>query len=63
VKFDMFSKIVVKGEGQAPLYKFLTSSETNPKFPGRHHMELREVPHRQGRLDRRAIQAEDPAGL
>jgi len=34
VKFDMFSKIVVKGEGQAPLYKFLTSSETNPKFPG-----------------------------
>jgi len=34
VKFDMFSKIVVKGEGQAPLYKFLTSPETNPKFPG-----------------------------
>jgi glutathione peroxidase len=34
VKFDMFSKIVVKGEGQAPLYKFLTSKDTNPKFPG-----------------------------
>lgn len=34
VKFDMFSKIVVKGEGQAPLYKYLTSAETNPKFPG-----------------------------
>ncbi|HVU87409.1 MAG TPA: glutathione peroxidase [Pirellulales bacterium] len=34
VKFDMFSKVVVKGEGQCPLYKFLTSSETDPKFPG-----------------------------
>jgi glutathione peroxidase len=34
VKFDMFSKIVVKGEGQAPLYQYLTSAETNPQFPG-----------------------------
>ncbi|HEY4313012.1 MAG TPA: glutathione peroxidase [Pirellulales bacterium] len=34
VKFDMFSKVKVKGEGQCPLYKFLTSSETDPKFPG-----------------------------
>jgi glutathione peroxidase len=34
VKFDMFSKVVVHGEGQCPLYKFLTSSETNPEFPG-----------------------------
>src|SRR5215218_3313282 len=34
VTFDMFSKIVVKGEGQAPLYKFLTSPETNPKYAG-----------------------------
>src|SRR5215813_8134234 len=31
VEFDMFSKIVVKGAGQAPLYKFLT---THPKFRG-----------------------------
>src|SRR5215471_17509791 len=31
VEFDMFSKIVVKGGGQAPLYKYLT---THPKFPG-----------------------------
>jgi len=31
VQFDMFSKIVVKGSGQAPLYKFLT---TQPKFRG-----------------------------
>jgi len=34
VKFDMFSKVVVKGEGKCPLYQFLTSKETNPKFAG-----------------------------
>jgi glutathione peroxidase len=34
VEFDMFSKIVVKGAGQAPLYRFLTSKQTNPKFAG-----------------------------
>lgn len=34
VKFDMFSKVVVQGEGQCPLYKFLTAKETNPKSPG-----------------------------
>ena len=31
VEFDMFSKIVVKGSGQSPLYKYLTS---HPKFRG-----------------------------
>ena len=30
----MFSKVVVKGEGQCDLYKHLTSKETNPKFAG-----------------------------
>ena len=34
VDFPMFSKVVVKGNGQAPLYKHLTSSQTNPKAPG-----------------------------
>jgi glutathione peroxidase len=34
VKFDMFSKVVVKGEGQCDLYKFLTATDTNPKFAG-----------------------------
>jgi len=34
VEFDMFSKIVVRGPGQAPLYQFLTSKQTNPKFAG-----------------------------
>jgi glutathione peroxidase len=30
----MFSKIVVKGDGIDPLYKFLTSKESNPGFDG-----------------------------
>jgi glutathione peroxidase len=34
VSFPMFSKIVVKGEGKAPLYEYLTSKKTNPKFGG-----------------------------
>ena len=38
VKFDMFSKVVVKpakdGPEPCPLYKFLTSKETDPKFSG-----------------------------
>lgn len=34
VTFPMFSKIVVKGEGVNPLYKYLTSKETDGKFAG-----------------------------
>jgi len=34
VDFPMFSKIVVKGKGQADLYKFLTSKETDPDHAG-----------------------------
>lgn len=34
VSFPMFSKIVVKGEGQAPLYRYLTDKTTNPKYGG-----------------------------
>jgi glutathione peroxidase len=34
VKFDMLSKVPVKGQDQAPLYKFLTSKETDPNFAG-----------------------------
>jgi glutathione peroxidase len=34
VTFPMLSKVVVKGDGQCPLYKFLTEKETNPKFSG-----------------------------
>jgi glutathione peroxidase len=34
VSFPLFSKIVVKGKGIDPLFGFLTSDETNPKFAG-----------------------------
>ncbi|HEX2974048.1 MAG TPA: glutathione peroxidase [Tepidisphaeraceae bacterium] len=34
VTFDLFSKLIVKGEGQHPLYQFLTSRESNPDFGG-----------------------------
>ena len=34
VTFPLFSKIVVKGEGIHPLYQFLTSKDTDPKFAG-----------------------------
>ena len=34
VDFPMFSKIVVKGDGQADLYKYLTSKETDPAHAG-----------------------------
>jgi glutathione peroxidase len=34
VNFDLFSKISVKGDDQAPLYKYLTSEETNKGFGG-----------------------------
>jgi glutathione peroxidase len=33
-KFDMFSKVVVKGGGIAPLFDWLTSKETDPEFGG-----------------------------
>ncbi|MBB6052026.1 glutathione peroxidase [Armatimonas rosea] len=34
VAFPMFSKVAVKGDATAPLYKFLTDKATNPKFSG-----------------------------
>jgi glutathione peroxidase len=34
VTFPLFSKISVKGEDKAPLYKFLTEEATNPGFAG-----------------------------
>ncbi len=34
VKFDMFSKVKVKGPGIDPLFQYLTSPETNPGFSG-----------------------------
>ncbi|HEY7310794.1 MAG TPA: glutathione peroxidase [Gemmataceae bacterium] len=34
VTFPMMSKVVVKGKGICPLYKYLTDKETDPKFGG-----------------------------
>ena len=34
VTFDMFSKVVVTGPEKVALYKYLTESSTDPKFPG-----------------------------
>ncbi len=34
VKFPMLSKVVVKGDGICPLYQYLTSKQTDPKFAG-----------------------------
>lgn len=34
VQFDLLAKVDVNGEGACPLYKFLTSTESNPEFGG-----------------------------
>jgi len=34
VKFDMLGKVPIKGKDPAPLYKYLTDKQTNPKFGG-----------------------------
>lgn len=34
VTFPVFSKITVKGDEAAPLYKYLTGEETDPRFSG-----------------------------
>jgi glutathione peroxidase len=34
VQFDLLAKVDVNGSDAAPLYKYLTSKETNPKFAG-----------------------------
>ena len=34
VTFPLFAKIVVKGKGIHPVYQFLTSPETDPRFAG-----------------------------
>jgi glutathione peroxidase len=35
VKFDMMSKVDVNGANATPLYKYLTSKESDPKFGGK----------------------------
>lgn len=35
VEFDLFAKVSVAGDDQAPLYAFLTNEKTNPDFAGK----------------------------
>jgi glutathione peroxidase len=35
VEFDLLAKVDVNGSNAVPLYKFLTSEETNPKYAGK----------------------------
>jgi glutathione peroxidase len=35
VEFDLMAKVDVNGDNAAPLYKYLTSEERNPKFGGK----------------------------
>jgi len=37
VTFPMLSKVVVTGESKTPLYEYLTSKDTNPRFAGPIH--------------------------
>ena len=48
IKFPMFSKMVVKGEGQHPLYKYLTS--TKPDAKGKEGSQLLEILKKEGLL-------------
>jgi glutathione peroxidase len=34
VEFDLFSKVKITGKDASPLFRFLTSKDTNPKFAG-----------------------------
>lgn len=62
VSFPIFSKISVKGDDQAPLYKFLTSKETNPKFGGDIEWNFAKfLVNRKGEVVARFKAGEDPA--
>lgn len=45
IDFPMFSKIVVKGEGQHPLYQHLTETIPEPRFPAHSTMRARMEKH------------------
>jgi len=61
VTFPMFSKVSVKGEDCCPLYRFLTSKETNPKFAGDIRWNFTKfLVDRKGRIVGRFESREDP---
>ena len=61
VKFDMLSKVDVNGDDACPLYKSLTSKESDPEVCRKDQLELREVPLRSQRPARGPLRAEDTA--
>lgn len=67
VTFDLFSKIIVKGDGIAPLYQFLTSPQTNPASSGEIQWNFTKfLISRDGQIVSRfepAIKPDDPAML
>jgi glutathione peroxidase len=57
----MFSKIVVRGNGQHPLYKHLTSAATNPRFAGDVRWNFEKfLIGRDGRIVGRYMSADEP---
>jgi len=50
VKFDLLGKVAVKGDEQAPLYKYLNLEGDKPEVRRADQVELHQVPHcRNGR--------------
>jgi len=61
VTFPLFSKIVVKGPGIHPLYQFLTSPETDPKFAGEISWNFNKfLVNRRGEVIQRFASKDDP---
>jgi glutathione peroxidase len=61
VSFPLFAKIVVKGPAIHPLYRFLTSAETDPKFAGDIHWNFDKfLVNRKGQVIARFLHSEKP---
>lgn len=61
--FPLFAKIVVKGEGKHPLYRFLTEEETNPQCPGEVSWNFTKfLVDRQGKVIARFEPGDEPEG-
>ena len=57
VRFPMFAKIDVNGEGRPPLYQWL-KKESGGLLGGEHQVELHQVPRRQRRQGHRALRVD-----
>ena len=62
VEFDLFSKVKIKGNDAAPLYKFLTDKGTNPQFGGDIEWNFAKfLINREGQVVARSPAAQDPS--